>query len=205
MDTYTFKDEKILFSEPLNNGIEFDIMLKIMPVKGNIVYEYNPFRNYRINEDMFEYKGHMYTISELNEMGITSNGENWFGLSDDDKPELYESGCIVDFETDQLKFSINNPVNILPQYSYDGSVNLIINDGNDIPRLINSRFSCIGRNKYEIVDRKGDNDVNIYDRGGQFDIDTSLYKRVVEIPTLRFLGIGYGGIHIFYSAIYAFR
>lgn len=193
MDTYTFKDEKILFSEPLNNGIEFDIMLKIIPVKGNIVYEYNPFRNYRINEDMFEYKGHMYTISELNEMGITSDGENWFGLSDDDKPELYESGCIVDFETDQLKFSINNPVNILPQYSYDGSVNLIINDGNDIPRLINSRFSCIGRNKYEIVDRKGDNDVNIYDRGGQFDIDTSLYKRVVEIPTLRFLGIGYGG------------
>jgi hypothetical protein len=47
-----------------------------------------------------------------------------------------------------LSFDINHPVDILPQWSYDGSVNLIINDGKNIPRLINSRFSPLGRGKY---------------------------------------------------------
>lgn len=190
---YTFENSSIVFKEPLSRPIEFDLMLKIVPTKGNIVYEYNPFKNYRIDADMFEYKGHFYTIDELKEKGITNNGDSWSGLVDDDKPILYESGCIIDFETEQLKFNINNPVDILPQYSYDGSVNLVINDGYNIPRLINSRFSVVGKNKYEIIDRKGDNDVNIYDRGSQFDIDTSLYKRVVEIPSISFLGVGYGG------------
>jgi len=35
----------------------------------------------------------------------------------------------MDFITDELKFDLEHPVNIIPQYSYDGSVNLIINDG----------------------------------------------------------------------------
>ena len=65
----------------------------------------------------------------------------------------------------ELNFDLSNPVDIIPQYSYDNSVNLILNDGKNPPRLINSRFSAIGKNKYEIVDRKGDNDTNIYDQG----------------------------------------
>jgi hypothetical protein len=52
--------------------------------------------------------------------------------------------------------------------------------------MINSRFSATGRNTYEIVDRKGNNDTNIYDQGEQFDIDTSLYKRIVKIPKIKF-------------------
>ena len=83
-----------------------------------------------------------------------------------DLPEgwtLYESGELVDFITNELSFNLQHPVEILPQYSYDGSVNLIINDGINVPRLINSRFSATGRNTYEIVDRKGNNDTNIYD------------------------------------------
>jgi hypothetical protein len=51
---------------------------------------------------------------------------------------------------------------MLPQYSYDGSVNLYINDGKTNPKLINSRFSATGKNTYQIVDRKGDNDTNLY-------------------------------------------
>ena len=181
------------FTAPLKSDISLDVLLKMLPTKGNLVYEYNAFRNYRLDVDMFEYKSHFYTMEELNEMGISSNGSSWSGLSDTDEPLLYEAGCLVDFETDQLQFDINHPVDILPQYSYDGSVNLILNDGKNIPRLINSRFTSIGKNTYEIVDRKGDNDVNIYDRGKQFDIDTSLYKRVVEIPSLRFIGVTLGG------------
>lgn len=80
-------------------------------------------------------------------------------------PILIEPGELTDFETNELSFDLNHPVDILPQYSYDNSVNLIINDGKNIPRLINSRFSAIGRNQYQIVDRKGSNDSNIYDGG----------------------------------------
>ena len=184
------------FESPLNNDIRFGLMLKVFPVKGNIVYEYNPFHNFRVEKNSFEYKKFIYTEEELFEKyGIKPNGDytGWNGLTDDDIPILIEAGSIVDFDTEQLQFDVNHPIEMLPQYSYDGSTNLVINDGKNIPRLINSRFSVIGKNQYEVVDRKGDNDVNIYDQGKQFDIDTSLYKRVVEIPELDFLGVFNGG------------
>ena len=97
---------------------------------------------------------------------------------------LHEAGELVDFITDELSFDLQHPVDILPQYSYDGSVNLIINDGLNIPRLINSRFTTAGENRYKVVDRKGDNDTNIYDQGNHFDVDTSLFKNVNKIPKL---------------------
>jgi len=65
---------------------------------------------------------------------------------------------------------------MIPQYSYDGSVNLMLTDGKNTPRLINSRFSTTGLNTYEVCDRKSNRDTNIYDQGKDFDLDTSLYK-----------------------------
>jgi hypothetical protein len=89
---------------------------------------------------------------------------SWYNVpSTETDPLLRESGELCDFITDHLNVSLNNPLHIIPQYSYDGSVNLIINDGVNIPRLINSRFSATGKNTYEVVDRKGNNDTNIYD------------------------------------------
>ena len=122
---------------------------------GNIVYEYNPLRNYRLSSD------------------TVINGE------------LVEAGSIVDLDTDGFNFSLNNPLGIDAQSSYDGSVNLIFNDNRNIPRLVNSRFSVLQNNTYEVVDRIGNNDTNLYD-SEQFDLDTSLYKRVNTIPTITF-------------------
>lgn len=122
---------------------------------GNIVYEYNPLRNYRLSSD------------------TVINGE------------LVEAGNIVDLDTDGFNFSLNNPLEIDAQSSYDGSVNLIFNDNRNIPRLVNSRFSVLQNNTYEVVDRIGNNDTNLYD-SEQFDLDTSLYKRVNTIPTITF-------------------
>ena len=102
-------------------------------------------------------------------------------------------GQLEDFETNELNLSLENPVNILPQWSYDNSVNLIINDGKNNPKLINSRFSVTGQNQYQIIDRKGNNDTNIYDEAS-FDIDTSLYKNYTKIPKLKFSGVTSGGI-----------
>ena len=180
----------------LNNILRFEVNTQVMPTKGNLVYEYNPFRNYRLNQNMLEYKGDYYTQKQLEEkFGIVIKENKWKKGDVDVSQDitLHEKGELVDFITDELSFSIKSPVTITPQYSYDGSVNLIINDGVNIPRMINSRFSATGRNTYEVVDRKGNNDTNIYDQGEQFDIDTSLYKRVVKIPKIKFNGITSGG------------
>ena len=189
------------WSKILNGNIQFEVLTNVLPTKGNLVYEYNPFRNYRLSQNMLEYKGEYYTQDQLKEkfgivIGKDDNGKDIWKKGEKNVSQditLHEKGELVDFITDELSFSIKSPVTITPQYSYDGSVNLIINDGVNIPRMINSRFSATGRNTYEIVDRKGNNDTNIYDQGEQFDIDTSLYKRVIKIPKIKFQGVSSGG------------
>ena len=184
------------WSKILNGNIQFEVLTNVLPTKGNLVYEYNPFRNYRLSQNMLEYKGEYYTQDQLKDkFNIILDSNTWKQGDKDvtDQIILREKGELVDFITDELSFSIKSPVTITPQYSYDGSVNLIINDGVNIPRMINSRFSATGRNTYEIVDRKGNNDTNIYDQGEQFDIDTSLYKRVIKIPKIKFQGVSSGG------------
>lgn len=185
------------YVQVINGDISLKVMTNSLPTKGKLVYEYNPLRNYRLSENKYLYKENYYSLKELKEQFSIfpdSENQNWIGVpATETDPILYEKGQLIDFVTDELKFSISNPVHIVPQYSYDGSVNLILNDGINIPRLINSRFSATGKNTYEIIDRKGSNDTNIYDQGDQFDIDTSLYKRVTKIPKLLFQGVQAGG------------
>lgn len=200
----------------LKDDIPLQVMTKQLPTKGNLVYEYNPFRNYRLSSNKYYYNNDYYSLKEMEDnynlflYWINEDGklEKWDGQSkpigwattennkiviSSESPELYEKGQLIDFITDELSFSLDHPVHIIPQASYDGSVNLIINDGINLPRLINSRFSATGKNTYEIVDRKGNNDTNIYDSGEQFDIDTSLYKRIIKIPKIDFKGVSAGG------------
>ena len=202
---------------------EFQAILKQYAQEGNLVYEYNPFHNYRLDHDMIYYKSRLWEFKELaEELGIyyfdgetvypandldwtnkergyyKTNGEiitSWGDIipTTETPPIVYPKYSLVDFETDELHFSLENPVNILPQYSYDDSVNLIINDGLNSPKLINSRFSATERNKYQVCNRKGNNDSNIYDQGSQFNVDTSLYKKLNLIPTIKYIGVGYGG------------
>lgn len=258
----------------LDDTFNFQYALKVFPTEGNLVYEYNPFFNYRIDETMIYYKSRLWTLgdfadefgvddiyyyddgsiqyltgdelieTEAEELEITDytadisidddgnvtitytyeidevetvteisssyrnvkydfiNGtltiEGWnedpFNVpSAETAPVVYQAGQLVDFDTDELTFSLNNPVNLTAQWSYDNSVNLVINDGLNPPRLINSRFSPTERHQYQVCNRKVDNDTNIYDKGDQFDIDTSLYKKMTTIPTLDLNSIGYGG------------
>lgn len=194
------------FTKPLEKSIDFGIMSKILPSKGNMAWEYNPFRNYRLSEAKYYFRGKFFSKKELEEeLGspILDGEKDWTrykyprlpnGIqSYEDDPIFYDKNQLIDFDTDELSFDINHPVDILPQWSYDGSVNLIINDGKNIPRLINSRFSPLGRGKYQIVDRKGNNDTNIYDQGAQFDSDTSLYKTYVGIPKIEFINVYQSG------------
>lgn len=174
-------------------NLNFKYALKKYPSEGNLVYEYNPFYNYRLDDNYFLYNGKYYTQKELEEE-LTIVGNQWTDkLGNLVEVTPYQKGQLVDFITDELNFDLNNPINITPQWSYDNSVNLIINDGKNPPRLVNSRFSPTERNKYQVCNRKGNNDTNIYSRGDNFDIDTSLYKKIVSIPKLKFQGVHYGG------------
>ena len=211
-------------------NINFNVMLKLIQQKGNLAWEYNPFRNYRLDQDMLYYKNQLWTYLDFLDKfypnwctNITSLDEpasiiinykhtedsakkylydflestsSWYdlGLSKAySVPIPYQKGQLVDFITDEFDYDLNHPLQLLPSYSYDNSVDLIINDGNTSPKLINSRFSALGKNKYEIINRSGNNDTNIYDKGEQFDIDTSLYKITTKIPEITFAGVGYGG------------
>lgn len=193
-----------------NDTFNFQSAFKVLSQEGNLVYEYNPFYNYRLDRDMIYYKNRLWDKQEFaDELGIKYDpNSNIFYIDNintpitdwsevvpayETTPIVYQKGQLVDFETDELNFDLSHPVNVLPQYSYDNSVNLILNDGINPPRLINSRFSATEKNKYQICNRKGNNDSNIYDQGDQFDVDTSLYKKISNIPVLQFLGIGYGG------------
>lgn len=176
---YRFLNEE-LFNEILINGKNSG---EIVETDGTFKYE--TFTGSK--EDL-----NLYLINKIKE-----NKKNWKWYKETDElitqPSLYEKGTLTDFVTDQLDFSLEHPVSILPQYSYDGSINLILNDGINTPKLINSRFSATGKNTYEIVDRSGDNDSNIYDEGDQFEVDSSLYKRVLKIPKVEYLGNDSGG------------
>lgn len=240
-------DEKRYFVQ--EDSTKFYIQLKSLPQSGYIAWEYNPFHNQRLTEDLYEYDGYYYNLAQLADQNIylniaiikredsyivsnIKNGEelkdtlntikeafnpgksqdraklikaindyckkaknvHWIGVPEyKTDPILHESGELVDFITDQLEFDINHPVDIITQNSYDNSVNLIMNDGYSYPKLINSRFSPTGKNTYEIVDRKGTSDTNIYDMGKQFKTDISLYKTIDTFPRLQFNKVSNGG------------
>lgn len=136
--------------------------------KGYMAWEYNPFHNFRITDTK--------TVTQINS----------------EESSNVEAGSIVDLDTPLLNFDLEHPVTMDIQPSYDGTVNVIFNDNKNIPRLINSRFSTTELNTYELVDRIGDNDTNIYDQD-TFDLDSSLYKRINSIPTVKFIGVNSSG------------
>ncbi len=187
------------------HNITFKVALKTIPTEGHLVYEYNPFRNYRLDQDRWLYKNNYYTSKELAEyFGMNSFSELQSKISGvkgwkevvpefETNPVLYTKGQLVDFITDQLDFDLEHPVQLLPSYSYDNSVDLIMNDGKGSPKLINSRFSATERNKYKVNDRAGDRDTNIYDQDNKFKQQTSLYRDFAKISKFDLLSIYSGG------------
>lgn len=92
------------------------------------------------------------------------------------------------FTTKNLNFDLEHPVDIIPQESYDGAINLIINDDKNPPRLINSRFSVQNDTDYLIPEHYGFKDTNVYD-DTTFDVDTRLKAVYHNIPKLTFSGL----------------
>ena len=67
------------------------------------------------------------------------------------------------FSTTALQgYDIQHPISIEVQPSYDGSVNLILTDDKNIPRLINSGFSVLDNGKGKFVKRNQETKTNYY-------------------------------------------
>lgn len=124
-------------------------------------------------------------LSQIDNKGILSNKYAPF-------KNLIKADIINNFRTEKLNINLNSPVNIEIQESFDGSVNLILNNNNESPKLINSRFSVKENDTYEIIDHQGNKDTNLYDND-QLDLDTRLYKTINKIPTLLFRGLSDNG------------
>lgn len=263
-DTTPFEKEELDF--------DFAVGLKQLKAEGNLVYEYNPFRNFRTELDTYYYNslGELVSIvnnqyepvtlkyrqrkltdafgkeyyvdkfdlldasetSDYLQITLTLNNINTFikkelfgkiyNIYSSDEVSILineqlnikgynyqlivktRSGQLVDFNTNLFNFDPKNPVNIECQPSYDGSVNLIINDDKNNPKLINSRFTCLESNTYKIIDREGNNDTNIYD-DSEFEVDTSLYKQITKIPKINYLGLTSGGSNKVGNYVFYFK
>lgn len=119
------------------------------------------------------------------------NGQEYFYYEDtNNKDESIKYKIIYDCTTKLFNWDINHPVDIDVQPSYDGSVNLLINDNKNIPRLINTRFSVTSSGTAKIPNRMKNN-ANLYKietDQDKFDIDTSLIKRINKFPIIDYEG-----------------
>lgn len=101
---------------------------------------------------------------------------------------LNKSNQIVEFNTNELNIDLNNPLNIECQPSYDGTVNLIINDDKNPPRIINSRFTKLEDNKYKIINRNQLQQTNLY-KEGKIDQQTRLFRNINKIPRIDLINV----------------
>ena len=103
-----------------------------------------------------------------------------------------ENNNIRDFDTDELNIDLNNPLNIECQPSYDGTVNLILNDDKNPPRIINTRFSKMEDDRYKVISRDQLEQTNLY-RVGSIDQQTRLFRNINKIPKIDLLNVSNAG------------
>lgn len=115
---------------------------------------------------------------------------------------LDEDNQIVEFDTDELDVDLNHPLNLECQPSYDGTVNLIINDDKNPPRIVNTRFSKIEDDRYKIINRNQREQTNLY-KVGKIDQQTRLFRNINSIPKIDLINVTnigqlMGGNYTFY-------
>ena len=133
----------------------------------NLIAKYSPFKNFILNEKFSSSSKH-------------KNIQKKDGLPP-------ESNCLSDFQTTLFNFDLLHPVTIEVQSSYDGSVNLILTDDKNPPRLINSGFSVLENGQVEFPNRRNNYD-NIYSEKN-FELETSLVKKTNKFPKIQYNGV----------------
>lgn len=89
-----------------------------------------------------------------------------------------------------LGYTVETPVTIEIQDSYDGSVNLILVANERKPRIINSGFSVTSNNKYKFIKRRKSVETNIYT---DIDKESELIRTSDIITNVQLLDVKAGG------------
>lgn len=127
------------------------------------------------------------TIKGIPDSGDLIYGYNAFqNLNKIDDEEVSLKSLKLDVE--KANISIYEPLEMNLEESYDGSINMILSDKKNPPKIVNSRFYPTSSTTYKVADRKGNLDTNIYSEDN-FKIETSLVKIAQTIVTTQFLGI----------------
>ena len=92
---------------------------------------------------------------------------------------------------DKLNIKLKNII-IDCQPSYDGTVNLILNDDVNVPRLINTRFSKKENDTFKVINRNQSQQTNIYEIDN-LDQQTRLIKNSRFFPTIDLLDVSNSG------------
>lgn len=140
--------------------IKFNNTLKGLPDDGNMIYEYSPFYNLKINKSEFE---------------SGQSGDNIDLAS-------------LRLKASEMELSIDSPIELDVEESYDGSANIVLNDRTNPLKIVNSRFYLTSAYTYKIGDRKGNIDTNIYTRDN-FKVEAKITKSVQSLVKVDFLGL----------------
>ena len=143
--------------------------------EGDLAHEYNPLRNKLLAGQSQE-----------------TDTNNFITIKD-----------LTDFRTNEIDVDLNNPLDVECQPSYDGTVNLIINDDKNPPRIINTRFTTLEDNRYKIINRNQKEQTNIYEQTN-IDQQTRLFRNLNSIPRIQLISIDLfgqlkGGNYTFYA------
>lgn len=114
---------------------------------------------------------------------------------------LVKDSALGHFTTENLKFDRYTQQDMLILDEFDGSTNILLNDDQENPKLINSGFSVQEDNTFLIPEHYTNSVSNIYE-DATLSQDTQLFKLYDTIPKLQFLGLGEGGFkcgsYVFY-------
>lgn len=95
------------------------------------------------------------------------------------------------FRTKGLGYSTLTPVTIEIEPSYDGSVNLILTDGKNPVRIINSGFSVLPNDEYKLIERNQTVETNAYD-GSKLE-DLNLIRTTNILTNVDLIEVTSGG------------
>lgn len=115
---------------------------------------------------------------------------------------MLKDGEISHFSTSEISYDLKNFVGIETQLSYDDSINLILNNNDESPRIINTQFRKLGNNRYEYLTRNQSISTNLYDES-TISSTTDLFLRSNIWPIIDLINVGdsgqlMGGNYVFY-------
>lgn len=192
-------NSKIIYKD--DNNVEQEVQLSkgFIPIGmksfGNIIYifSHNPttlegeigtfpspdYENYQTIDDTTQ----SYGIHKL--QYVYKPLHNLVKETKDSNGQITRS--LNDLRTTKFNFDLEHHIEIDFQPSYDESINIIFNDGKNIPRLVNNGFSPYGNNEVKIVKRiQNLLETNVYEEEN-FEYNTSLVRVCNSIVKIEFI------------------